>query len=204
MLIGILAWRSNKDYFTITFRQRWADFHALAPATSYSDSWFPHARALFASFGLSSYFDECRQIEYGRLCLALIKYGTSHELAQCRQRSAHPSASTASGGLSTKTVTRLSHLSPVIDHLQRKALHQLDKMDAEKRNSVLLHESAISIYNCGLPLYTFSCGVVLRRTPASSGASSRFGRATCLDSVAIVNTSIQHCTTFSSPAPRPS
>ena len=135
------------------FRQRWADFHALAPATSYSDSWFPHARALFASFGLSSYFDECRQIEYGRLCLALIKYGTSHELAQCRQRSAHPSASTASGGLSTKTVTRLSHLSPVIDHLQRKALHQLDKMDAEKRNSVLLHESAISIYNCGLPLY---------------------------------------------------
>ena len=33
----------NKDYFTITFRQRWADFHALAPATSYSDSWFPHA-----------------------------------------------------------------------------------------------------------------------------------------------------------------
>ncbi len=65
----------------------------------------------------------------------------------------HPSASTASGGLSTKTVTRLSHLSPVIDHLQRKALHQLAKMDAEKRNSVLLHESAISIYNCGLPLY---------------------------------------------------
>jgi hypothetical protein len=60
----------NKDHFTITFRQRWADFHALAPATSYSDSWFPHARALFASFGLSSYFDECRQIEYGRLCLA--------------------------------------------------------------------------------------------------------------------------------------
>ena len=59
----------------------------------------------------------------------------------------------ASSGLSNSRVSRLLHLSPVIEHLQRKALHQLDKMDAEKRDSVLLHESAISIYNCGLPLY---------------------------------------------------
>ena len=139
LLIGIRA---------CTFRQRWADFHALTPtSTSSMDSWFPHARALFASFGLVTYFDSCRQIEYGRLCQALINYGTDYELAQCRRRSAHPSAST-----NTK-LTRLSHLSSVIDHLQRKALHQLDKMDAGMRNSVLLHESAISIYNCGLPLY---------------------------------------------------
>ena len=46
----------NKDYFTITFRQRWADFNALAPATSYSDSWFPLARALFASFVLTEIY----------------------------------------------------------------------------------------------------------------------------------------------------
>jgi hypothetical protein len=143
----------NRDYFTVTFRQRWADFHVLEPATSSPDSWFPHARALFVAFGLSSYFDEGRQIEYSRLCRALISHGTSYELAQCQRRSAHPDVRIASSGLSNSRVSRLLHLSPVIEHLQRKALHQLDKMDAEKRDSVLLHESAISIYNCGLPLY---------------------------------------------------
>ena len=33
------------------------------------DSWFPHARALFASFGLVTYFDSCRQIEYMAACV---------------------------------------------------------------------------------------------------------------------------------------
>jgi hypothetical protein len=193
----------NKDYFTVTFRQRWADFHALAPATSSLDSWFPHTRALFASFGLSSYFDQCRQIEYGRLCLALIKNGTSYELAQCRQRSTHPSASTTSGGLSNTKVTRLSHLSLVIDHLQRKAPHQLTRW---------MRKSATQSYSTRVPFlsttvvchYTFSCGAVLRRNPASSGASSRFGRATCLGSVAIANITTQRYTAFSSFAPQTS
>ena len=82
-------------------------------------------------------------------------------------------------------------------------------MDAGMRNSVLLHESAISIYNCGLPLYTrvvggctFSCGAVLLHTLASSDAFSRFDRATCLGSVAIANISTQRYITFLSPAPQ--
>jgi hypothetical protein len=62
-------------------------------------------------------------------------------------------------------------------------------MRIEKRNSVLqfTRVRAISIYRYTTVVchYTFSYGAVLRRTPASSGASSLFGRATCLGFVAL-------------------
>ncbi len=154
----------NKDYFTVTFRQRWADFHALAPATSSLDSWFPHARAL-------------PRLEWLPILISFAKSSMAAFVSPSSIMEPHMSFLNVANGPPTlpqllhlvasatqKRPVYLDQLSPLIDHLQRKTLHQLDKMDAEKRDSVLLHKSDISIYNCGLPLYP----QLLSRSPYSA------------------------------------
>ena len=153
---------NKRDYFSITFHQRWSAFQVLGADATSADSWFPHARALFKAYELESYFVNYRKIEYERLCMAFIKRGTDYELRQVRLRSAHP------GG--QRRLQRLVHLEPAIMHLQCKALAELSAIDAEVRTSVRLHESVISIYNCGQPLYLQLWG----RSPAHPRLIRRF------------------------------